>query len=115
MSREKEDLALYLAQLGFLPEVRFPGLAGNRRWRWDWATDTRPAGPAVAVEYHGVVGVGRGTTGGHQSIRGTWNDHEKVTEGQLSGFTVIQCNVQSVRDGRCYGWIDRAIEQEGAA
>ena len=97
----KEDLHLYLTSLGFQAEVPFKGLTGKRKFRWDFAKDS------VAVEYHGVV---RNGPGGHQSIAGTWRDHEKVTEGQLCGFTVIQCNVASVDDGRCFQWIDRALE-----
>ena len=93
----KDDLHLYLTSLGFRAEVPFKGLSGKRRWRWDWALG------AVAVEYHGI-GVG------HQSIRGSWRDHEKSTEGQLCGFTVIQCNVASVDDGRCHDWIAKAME-----
>lgn len=93
----KDDLDLYLSHLGFEREIRFPGRSGRRRWRWDYLKGR------VAVEYHGI-GVG------HQSIGGTWRDHEKVTEGQLCGFLVVQCNVESVRDGRCYEWVDAALE-----
>lgn len=99
MSREKDDLDLYLTGMGFEREVPFRGRSGKRRWRWDYARD------CVAVEYHGI-GVG------HQSVRGTWRDHEKTTEGQLCGWIVVQCNVESVRDGRCYEWIDEALASE---
>lgn len=91
-------LELYLLGLGFQAEVPFRGLTGKRKWRWDWARDK------VAVEYHGLGG-------GHQSVRGTWRDHEKTTEGILCGYTVIQCNVDTVSKGRCYEWIDLAMEQ----
>lgn len=92
----KDDITLYMHALGFVAEVPFKGLTGKRKWRWDWAKGT------VAVEYHGI-GVG------HQSVKGTWRDHEKTTEGQLCGFTVIQCNAGSVKDGRCFDWIERAV------
>lgn len=92
----KDDITLYMHALGFPAEVPFKGLTGKRKWRWDWAAH------GVAVEYHGI-GVG------HQGVAGSWRDHEKVTEGQLCGWIVIQCNAGSVRDGRCFNWIERAL------
>jgi hypothetical protein len=96
VSKTRDGLLDDLAMLGFALEVPFRGLDGTRKWRWDAAKG------AVAVEYHGK--------GAHTSyIAGTWRDQEKVTEGQLCGFTVIQCNVASVNDGRCWTWIMKAL------
>lgn len=94
----KDELRLALEALGFAAEFPFRGLTGKRKWLWDWFLDD------VAVEYHGI-GVG------HQGIRGSWRDHEKVTEGQLAGYTVIQCNVGSVSDGRCMRWVTLALDR----
>lgn len=100
MSRARDQLGAYLGAMGFAAEVPFKGVAGTRRWRWDWARGR------VAVEYHGI-GVG------HQGIKGSWRDHRKVTEGQLCGWLVVQCNVESVDSGECLGWVEAAIGQTG--
>jgi hypothetical protein len=82
--------------------VPFRGLSGQRRFRWDAAKPDR----MVALEYQGI---GRG----HQWHVQQATDHEKLTEGQLCGGTVIACDAQSANSGRCVEWIEAAL-QEGA-
>jgi hypothetical protein len=98
MSRTRDAFLDWLVLVhGFALEVPFRGLSGKRRWRWDACKDQ------VAVEYHGQ--------GAHTSyVAGTWRDQEKVTEGQLCGFVVLQCNAMTVREGTCHHWVERALE-----
>lgn len=106
MSRQRDELGIWLAALGFAAEVPFPGLSGTRRWRWDYAIDRRAeGGPAVAVEYQGVMH----RQASHQSVTGAVRDHAKISEGQLCGYTVIQCNAKSVEDGTCLTYVERAM------
>jgi hypothetical protein len=93
----REDWHLWLSLMGFESEVPFKGLSGKRRYRWDFAKGK------VAVEF-------QGKGAGHQSYRGVERDYDKVTQGQLCGFTVIQCSAESVTDGRCQSWIEAAIQ-----
>lgn len=93
-------LDLLVRSYGFALEVPFRGLTGKRQWRFDAALPDRK----IAVEYHGQ--------GAHTAfVKGTWNDHEKLTEAQLCGWLVIQCNVKSVRDGRCLSWVGHALRE----
>lgn len=100
-TRTRDDfLAVLEREFGFAREVRFRGISGARQWRFDAAREDRK----IAVEYHGQ--------GAHTShIAGAWRDHEKITEAQLCGWLVIQCNVESVRDGRCLAWVERALRE----
>lgn len=98
-SKPLEALSWFLHSLGFTPEVQFSGVNGKRRWRVDFMNGK------VAVEYQG-----RGQ--GHQSVSGSWRDHDKITELQVCGFTAIQCNARSVNDGRCFKWIEAAMEEQ---
>jgi hypothetical protein len=107
VSRQRDQLGLYLAALGFAAEVPFKGLNGKRRYRFDFALDRRPDGPAVAVEYDGM-GVG------HESKAKIWRDQEKSAEAALCGWLLIRCSVKSVEDGRCMAWVEKAMEVETA-
>lgn len=100
----KDELGMWLEGLGFVPEHPFRGRSGRRRWRFDFARPADVGGGGVAVEYHGL--------GAHTSfVKGTFNDMEKVSEAQLMGWVVLQCNVESARDGRCQSWVDEAMEK----
>lgn len=83
---------------GFRAELPFGGLAGDRGWRWDYAIE----GLRLAVEY-----MGKGP--GHQWNAGLDRDYQKITEGQLCGWTVVICNSESVNDGRCLGYVEAAL------
>jgi hypothetical protein len=98
-----DDFELWLGLTGFVAEVPFRGLNGKRRWRWDWARLGVNGG--VAVEYHGR----HSEQSGHTSVTGTRRDYAKTTEGQLCGFTVIQCCAETVENGECIGWIEMAL------
>lgn len=102
-SHQKESLAWFLHELGFEPEVAFKGVSGKRRWVVDWLYERN--GKKVAVEYQG-----RGV--GHQSVKGSYRDHDKNTELQVCGYTAIQCNARSVGDGWCFKWIEAAMGEE---
>lgn len=91
-------LTLLVHRYGFALEVPFRALSGTRQFRWDAAHE----GAGVAVEYSGFGP-------GHQWNAGLERDQEKVTEGQLCGWTVIICNSRSVKDGRCLDWIETAL------
>lgn len=96
----KRDLGLWLEHLGFVPEVRFRGRSGTRRFRFDWAREDAK----VAVEYDGT-GVG------HQSVSGTWADAEKSNEATLCGWRLIRCNPMTTRTGTCQEWIEAALRE----
>jgi hypothetical protein len=102
LSATRDRLLTYLVHVhAFALEVPFKGLNGKRRWRWDAALDT------VAVEYSGFGP-------GHQWNAGVSSDYEKVTEGQLCGWTVIVCNSDSVNSGKCIAYVEAALAKEGA-
>lgn len=100
----KNELGLWLESLGFVPEHPFRGRSGKRRWRFDWALPA-DLGGGIACEYNGL--------GAHTTyVTGTFRDMEKVTEAQLCGWLVVQCNVETTRDGRCQSWIEEALEKK---
>lgn len=102
-----ERLMLVLtSQYGFATEVPFGGLSGRRRFRFDAAHEAAQ----VAVDYQGI---GRG----HQWANEQAIDHEKATEAQLCGWTFILCDAQSVNNGRCLEYVERALHTtpEGSA
>lgn len=99
MSATRDRLLTYLVHLhGFVLEHPFAGLSGTRRWRWDAALPAR----MIAVEYSGFGA-------GHQWHAGVTRDYQKVSEGQLCGWLVLQCNSASVNDGSCLRYVERAL------
>lgn len=99
MSKVRDDLGAWLVhELGMVPEVRFPGISGVRRWRWDWADEGR----RVAVEYEG-----RGV--GHQSVGGLYRDAEKHSNATVCGWRVIRCTARSVAAGECQRWVSAVM------
>lgn len=97
----KQMFGLWLEGLGFVPEVRFGGDTGKRRFRWDWARDDI----RVAIEYGGIMG----RQASHMSISGVMRDDEKTTLGQLAGWIVVRVNARTVDDGRAQAWVEQAI------
>lgn len=100
MSAARDGLGAWLASLGFAAETPFRGLNGTRRFRWDWSRGR------VAVEWQGIMGGGPS----HLSLKGAARDHQKVSEGQLCGFIVIQCNAMNLDSGDCVRWVELAME-----
>lgn len=99
MSRIRDELGLWLEhELGMVAEVRFGGISGTRRWRWDWADEGR----RVAVEYEG-----RGV--GHQSVGGLYRDAEKHSNAAVCGWRVIRCTAKSAADGECQRWVSAVM------
>ena len=94
------DFELYLSLLGFEPEVRFGGVSGKRRWRFDYAIPDKK----VAVEYH-VQGAS------HFGLKGAWRDQAKASEATVCGWRLVTCNAGSVEDGRCQAWIDHLLAE----
>lgn len=73
----------------------------TRKWRWDYAF----VKPKIAVEVHGSTwAAGRHTRGG-----GFAADREKMVEGQLLGWLVIECTYQQIESGQLWDWLDRAM------
>lgn len=91
-------MTMLVHRYGFALEVPFRALSGTRAFRWDAAHEAA----GVAVEYSGFGP-------GHQWNAGLERDQEKITEGQLCGWTVVICNSRSVKDGRCMDWIETAL------
>jgi hypothetical protein len=107
MSDTRDALLTYLVHAhGFTLEVPFRGLSGTRRWRWDAARLNADETGGVAVEYQGFGP-------GHQWSAGMERDMEKLSEGQLCGWTVIVCGSSSVNSGRCYELVELALADAG--
>lgn len=105
----KADFGRDLELLGFAPEVRFPGLSGTRRWRWDWADERR----RICVEYQGVMRTAKGGADpSHASLAGLLRDAEKISEGQLCGWVVLIVNAKTVEDGTAMDWVLAALGTE---
>ena len=93
--------------LGFQREFRFHP---TRRWRLDSADpETR-----VGVEYDGFVGASQGYGNvGHTSINGMKRDAEKANEAQLLGWILIRCNAETVKNGKAWDAVVRALAMRG--
>lgn len=75
-----------------------------RKWRFDIAIPSIK----LAIEYHGGLFMTR--RGGHQSVKGTRNDWEKLNEAQILGWLVLQFGPDETRTGTAMQVIERAIE-----
>lgn len=105
-----DDFTLWLGLLGFAVEVPFTGMSGTRKWRFDFAHESK----RVCVEYDGL-GRGKGEDqerGGHETRSGILRGAEKVNEAQLCGWRVIVCHAPTIEDGSCHKWVERALEGE---
>lgn len=105
----KKEFDLWLAQLGFIPEVMFKGIKRDRRWRYDYTHH----GHRIAIDYQGL---GRGGNeshlrGGHETRKGINNDTAKHTEASIEGWTVILCTRDTIKDGQCQFWIEEAMRR----
>lgn len=72
-----------------------------RRWRWDYAVPSIK----LAIEYHGSIW----TQGRHTRGAGFMNDREKMAQGQLDGWLVLEIVEEFVRDGRAHTMIENAV------
>lgn len=75
----------------------------KRRWRFDGAIPS----VSIGIEYHGGLFMAR--RGGHQSVKGTRNDWEKLNEAQMLGWMVLQFGPDETRTGTAMQVIERAI------
>ena len=75
----------------------------TRKWRFDCALPVLKIG----CEYHGGLFMSR--RGGHQSVKGTRNDWEKLNEAQMLGWMVLQFGPDETRTGEAMNVIERAI------
>lgn len=100
-SKEKEKLGQYLMYGGdpWVTEYRFHPM---RKWSLDWAW----VNLKIGVEYHGGV-FGNGH---HSRGDGLTDDAEKSAEAQILGWIVIAATPPSVRDGRAFDLINRAVK-----
>lgn len=83
-------------------EVRFHA---TRKWRWDYAWPAYK----VAFERQGSTWSG----GRHTRGKGYRDDREKVAEGQLAGWLVIEATADMIEDGLAFGLVERALEARG--
>ena len=118
MSQAEETLAVQLEQAGipFEREYRF---APPRRWRADFAIQTRPLAftltawgnteqprhPAILVEIDG----GGYVAGRHSRGRGMERDAEKQSAAAILGYRVIRATPSQVNEGIALGWIRAAL------
>ncbi len=107
MSRTRDDLLSDLDLLGFEREVRFRGLSGKRRFKFDSAYVSPDGGTRVAVDYHGW-----GSGAGHMARGKQSGDHEKANEAMLCGWKYVVCDAINVGDGRCWSWVMMALGDE---
>ena len=98
-NRYKETFETYCRALGGTPEHRFHP---TRRWRFDFAWPELK----VAVEYEGVFGKG---PDGHRAVSGYDSDLEKYGEAAIAGWCVIRVTAKTVKDGRGFALLDRAL------
>jgi hypothetical protein len=78
----------------------------TRKWRFDMAIVDPYI--RVACEYHGGLFMWR--KGGHQSVKGSRNDWEKLNEAQLLGWIVLQFGPDETRSGDAMKTIERAVK-----
>ncbi len=76
----------------------------KRKWRFDLAIPELK----IACEYQGGLFMGR--RGGHQSVKGTRKDWEKMNEAQICGWIVLQFGPDETRTGSAMLVIERAIK-----
>ena len=108
-----ERLVLALTKkYGFEAEVPFYGLdewkrtAKTKALRTPYRWDAGIPGVSLAVEYQGYGP-------GHHTRQKMARDARKLCEGQLSGWTVIVCTQETVDDGSCLTYIERALAELG--
>lgn len=94
-SRKSPVLGYYVLEYRFHPV---------RRWRFDLAFPVFK----VAAEYHGGLFMKR--RGGHQSVKGSMNDWEKLNEAQILGWLVLQFGPHETRSGSAMNTIERALK-----
>lgn len=99
----KDELAVWLAGIGFSPEVG--GLVPGRRFRADFY---HPAG--IVVEWDGIMG----RDPSHMSVSGVMRDQERANLMQLNGLVVIRVNAATARAGKAQQWIEAALQLKGA-
>lgn len=90
---------------GWLMEYKFHP---TRRWKFDFANELLK----IAVEYNGGLFMAR--RGGHQSVKGTRNDWEKLNSAQILGWMCLQFGPDETRSGEAMNVIERAIQARQA-
>jgi len=104
-SKEKEKLGQYLLY-GGNPWVTEHKFHPTRKWPLDYAwVDLK-----IGIEYHGAVF----DEGHHSRGVGLTDDAEKAAEAQILGWIVITVTALSVKDGRAFDLIDRAVKARQA-
>lgn len=84
------------------PVEQFRAIAG-RRFRWNLAWPEH----RLLVEIQGGVYAGR--EGAHTSVKGYEEDCEKRSLAAISGWRVIECTGDQVRDGVCFVLVEGAL------
>lgn len=105
MTKARDDLDLYVDNLGFGPWEREYRFLADRKFRFDLAL------PAIrlAIEYDGIHG------GAHGSINGVLRDSEKLNLAQINGWMIIRVNAKTIQSGQAFTWIEQAVAQRSEA
>lgn len=116
-TKAKDEIEQFLTYGGFgqvESEYRFHP---TRRWRADWALVDHK----IMIEYDGVTGAtgfnrrGDESSVGHISVNGVLRDAEKSNEAQLLGWVCLRVNAVTIKSGKAFEWIEKAVEQRRVA
>ena len=117
----KEILEIEMRENGIPDPGKEYQFAKPRKWQFDycWMKER------VALEFDGGVFARKGAKmcpvcrqipkGGHSTGKGYENDREKDFEAQMLGWVIIRVSAAMVRDGRAIKFIERALQERGAA
>ncbi len=106
-TKTRDNFLATLDLLGFQREFVFHP---TRKWRLD-AADPETL---VGVEYDGFVGASQGYANvGHTSINSMKRDAEKANEAALHGWILIRVNAETVKNGKAWDAVVRALELRG--
>jgi len=105
MSTDLADVLLWQLRVARVEaparEVRFGGLTGKRRWRFDLAWTDRH----LAVECDGGIWIG----GRHTRGAGAESDCEKISEAVALGWRVMRVSQKMIEEGRALELVELAL------
>lgn len=105
-----ETLRVLELSIGMVRQFQFHP---TRKWAADFAWPKH----MLLVEYDGLILNNEGgrcvVRGGHATVTGIRNDHEKLNAAQMCGYTMLRYEAQAVREGRIYNDIDAVLRARG--
>ena len=106
------DMTPWFTAYGFPKPEREVRFHPTRRWRWDYALMERK----IAIEVNGDIWAYRtkGRIGGHQG-RGQLRDFEKMNQGQILGWMVLQFTPDQFKTGEAAIVIGEALKSKTLA